>query len=574
MREGSIKDVVKHVERRELVIFAGAGISIARPSSLVGFLDLQNEVLWALHRQLAAHLSRHYRDVYGEIRSKQLEGTVSTKASNVPPEYVMELCKRELECTTDDRRHFALEPILTFSKAVPNANHIALAGLLYTKQVRAVFTTNFDTLIEQAYALLRPSDSKRVLKVYKTLEDFSSARGFPRGLYKLHGCITEPNSIVTSLDDVGRRAVQQKYNSFKTALKRYVVLFIGYRGADLDIFGSLATSACRRIIWNTLSRDRIIDKMVALLRQKPSVILEMDLCEVLTELWPGTDHSYLEAPSGWDAEQDVSSLLAHWAEHADRNSIRLILGDFWDYIGERDIARKFYRSGRISAARKQDVALRNTFVAREAGLLYGLGHLREARRLCLICLQAAETLPPALRLYEFVTSLQLLALIEARHNPKQAIDLFIQIHEYQDMLQKIAPDLAYRKAILLLNAGNALYRVGFSEHALGFYREALKIFDEKGDVLGRARTLNNMGNIYRDKGRITESIQLYRDSMYLLRETSAIAELPGVYLNLACLYSQQGTYDEVNEFANLAKGCFKLIGNEEGCLKAQELTEI
>lgn len=372
LKVGSLEELLQISYGGELVVFVGAGVSIARPSSLMGFLTLQNEILWILHQELPVSLRNYYRLPHDEIASGAFYGTIASKVVGVPPEYVMELCRRGLECREEGSEHFALEPILAFGVAVPNANHLALAQLLSSKRVRAIFTTNFDTLIEQAYQMVQEETNKNELTVFRTLDEFSSTDGLPRGLYKLHGCVTVPSTIITSLNDVGRRAVQQKYEVLKTALKQYNVLFIGYRGADLDIFSVIASSPCRNIIWNTRTKKKIIDKVSIALSQRPSVIIEMDLNPLLAALSPQRPEAAEICRTEVSETVSMPSVLAKWAARSDKNSIRLILGDFWEFIGELPTARLFFRAGRLSSARNQDHALKNVFMAREAGLCYKL----------------------------------------------------------------------------------------------------------------------------------------------------------------------------------------------------------
>lgn len=570
MKDGSIQTVIERLTGEELVLFVGAAISNAKPSSLPGFLDLQNEMLWALHKALGSRFSQLYRDLYADIKSRQFINPASQSIVSVPPEYIMELGRQELDADGEQKEYFALEPVLGMERASPNHNHVVVAGLLASQTVKAVFTTNFDTLIEKAYALVQPL-AKEQLRVFKNLDDFSDISDLPRGLYKIHGCLSEPASIVTSLNDVGYRAVRQKYKSLSLALKNHSVLFIGYRGADLDVFSYLASVRCKELFWNDLNCNYVIKKIERVLTSQNARFIEGDLCSLLPQLWSPPEGLSLESKERVCANERIDRRLSRWAQNADKNSIRLLLGGFWEYVDNTENAQRFYRSGRVSSARRGMGELRNAFMGRSAALLYKEGRLDKATKLCRACLRAAEDFSSLSRLYEYITSLQLLALIEATRDLDLARKLLSQVQEYQELLEEHVPSMGYRKAVFLQNSGNLMFRARRFEDAANLYSEALIIFDDIGDVLGRARLLNNLGSVQLELGNLSECITLFMDSSYLLEEVCDIHEIPDVYLNLARSFSQLGDLENQMKYASLAMKGYVTIDNNVGHQRAEKL---
>lgn len=561
-----LNEIVRHIECGELIFFVGAGISIAEPSCLIGFQDLQNEILWALHCQLKEELRTHYRKIYEDIQGRLYRLSLTKKVLDVPPEYIFELCKLDLEASKGDIPYFAQEPLNIFRNAIPNHNHLTLANLLITGSIPAVITTNFDTLIEQAAMTSEQSKvCHQSIIVKKSLDDFNDKKQLNSNLIKLHGCISDPSSIITSLSDVGKRAALQKYDFLKDILQRYVVLFAGYRGADIDVFTYLAGSNIKKIIWNTRSGSKILDKINVLLQNTNSEILEIDLNILFKKLRNHLNLPEFKVSCNPDVIQRINmDPIFDWAAYATSPSIILVLGDYWEYLGEWNIARQFFLIGEAEFSSKGDNYLENIFLSRQGALHYKLGDFEKAKIYCHKCLDKSKLFLPGNRLYEYVTTYQLLAMIEARTNPKSAINIFYQILAYQDQLEQIDPKMRYRRAILLLNAGNVLYSVSYLDYALGFYKNALTLFDESGNIDGRARVLHNLGNIYRDQGKLDDSIRHYHEAEYLFKETSSIIELGGVYLSLAKVYKAKQLLGNVQFYAKEALIIFEMLGNKDG----------
>ena len=70
----------------------------------------------------------------------------------------------------------------------------------------------------------------------------------------------------------------------------------------------------------------------------------------------------------------------------------------------------------------------------------------------------------------------------------------------------------------LINLGRAAELSGRTFSAEGYYREALRLFNEIGDRAGEARSLSNLGIIARDRGDLGEAERLYRESVRINNE--------------------------------------------------------
>lgn len=140
-----------------------------------------------------------------------------------------------------------LEPMIGLYKASrPTAAHRLVARLVRQGYLRSVFTTNFDLLLERAFAaegLRRGADYKRLVRVSE-FEAYPDRTGCPQ-LIKVHGSADYPDSVAATIRAVASRQSSVKQARLLRALfagdKRRTLLVIGYSGSDkFDIMPQLA----------------------------------------------------------------------------------------------------------------------------------------------------------------------------------------------------------------------------------------------------------------------------------------------------------------------------------------------
>ena len=228
---------------RRLAVLAGAGISLDAPSNLLDGASFMRAVLararppdvsvdWML-AGLARPLDRLSRP--GQVlRFEQLMKALQD--SRLDPDL------RVLDCLDAGDR--------------PNENHFLLAEMIAAGCL--VMTTNFDTLIEAAYARPRAPDAP-VLRVAVYSDEFPSEppSGGPPTLWKLHGSLTRDgvptrDSIAATLTTVLAGTEHGRRAQFLEAVAREMdLLLVGYSGwDDFDIVPVLAsTPSARRLFW-------------------------------------------------------------------------------------------------------------------------------------------------------------------------------------------------------------------------------------------------------------------------------------------------------------------------------------
>ncbi|WP_305785574.1 SIR2 family protein [Symbioplanes lichenis] len=203
-----------------LFVFAGAGASFAMPAALPLFDPMRNDIL----RQLRLHEYVPGEDPHRPELERITEG--------LAPEPFM-LALRESGVDVEGWLARTLRPTDP-APARPNAVHVALAQLAGAGA--AVWTVNFDTLIEEADPSLR-------------VVAWREAASTPGEIYKPHGSLPGPlivtaDAVLAGLRDDWRRALAD-------AVRGRTVVFLGYSGRDFDfqpLWDDVLTDAAR-VIW-------------------------------------------------------------------------------------------------------------------------------------------------------------------------------------------------------------------------------------------------------------------------------------------------------------------------------------
>lgn len=198
----------------EVLVFAGAGVSLSMPAGLPVFKGLRDEILHQLK------LDPYVPDrADGDPRvSAKRKALWQVAAGLMPEPFMLELSRAGVDVQS------WLSNVL--SRGQPNAVHHALAQL--AKAGARIWTVNFDTLIEQA--------SGNTLQVLAWPDDPS--RGAQ--LMKPHGSaggqlIVTAEQVLAGLDDPW-------HERLAADIRDRTVVLVGYRGRDLDFHP----------VWNTV----------------------------------------------------------------------------------------------------------------------------------------------------------------------------------------------------------------------------------------------------------------------------------------------------------------------------------
>jgi tetratricopeptide (TPR) repeat protein/NAD-dependent SIR2 family protein deacetylase len=224
--EAVLAPLATAARQQGLVVFAGAGLSVANPSALPGWRDLNSAFLDALCMRLAVYTDH-------EVGGPRLHEWLVARRDEkdvLAPDFQAQLA--EDECGADYFRIFQVLDIDAW-----NDGHAALAALAGAGLLRALITTNFDRLAERA--LRKARVRYRVFRDVAGFDELARIVDAPSTanpmvlVVKAHGSVNRPTSMVDTL----RQRVQGRPVALERAIAalvaRHAALVVGFSGADL-----------------------------------------------------------------------------------------------------------------------------------------------------------------------------------------------------------------------------------------------------------------------------------------------------------------------------------------------------
>ena len=228
-------ELVDSVRTKRCILFAGSGLSaqvrrsnaVALPTWAQFLVELLD---WAIGRQV-----RFWGDP-DDIRSMITKGDFLAAAQ--------ELQERVGTAALGE----FLDYVFRDKQIVPSTAHRLLPQIPF----RAILTTNYDALIEGAYSMEEGGRIPPVLTQEDLLFRPSPLRGSDFFIFKIHGHLDRPNSIVLGSRDYQDLLFRTPgYRQFlETLFATHAVLFIGFGGTDpnLDnVFDRLASIYSRTL---------------------------------------------------------------------------------------------------------------------------------------------------------------------------------------------------------------------------------------------------------------------------------------------------------------------------------------
>jgi len=158
----------------------------------------------------------------------------------------------------------------------PNYKFIAWLNLMDKRVINEVVTTNFDEKIEDAYRFLQKRGLFSDLTVLTAAYDEDYKHITPskktRSIYKLHGTISQPYSIISSVSEMEKELHPDKYKLLKEIFSsNSLVIFLGYACNDQNIFDALKKISSEvkttKVVWvkrNKVSEENNIYKVLKL----------------------------------------------------------------------------------------------------------------------------------------------------------------------------------------------------------------------------------------------------------------------------------------------------------------------
>ncbi|MCG3124366.1 MAG: hypothetical protein GIKADHBN_02829 [Phycisphaerales bacterium] len=217
--------LVDAARRGNVVILAGAGVSADKPANLPGWKPLNRAIARALRTRLEAGIERK-----GWLTAVEESLDHGRESNRFPPDYQAQI----LEEVAGERYFRALQSLDVGRDAV-NRSHDGIAAIAAAGALRAVITTNFDRLIEEAL-------DARGVRYTVAFDDggydaitpaIRSGARDPLPVIKVHGCVTSHTSMIDTLKQ-RLRGRSQAVNGAVEPLQSAYWIYAGFSAEDLE----------------------------------------------------------------------------------------------------------------------------------------------------------------------------------------------------------------------------------------------------------------------------------------------------------------------------------------------------
>ena len=220
-----IEKLLAAARESRLVIFAGAGVSVGAPTNLPSWSDVNRLVVRSLASAAAPAVSEPLATKAAELILARHE------QEKLPPEYQAQVLAEFLH-----GRYF--EVLRHLDSDRPNPTHLAIAWLARLGCVRAIITTNFDRVIEAAFAAvgapLEPCfQPVHFVALANNLARLDNANGTCH-LLKLHGSVDDPATLIDTLAQRKQGLAMPVMDCVRHLLHSFHWLFLGFSGLDLQ----------------------------------------------------------------------------------------------------------------------------------------------------------------------------------------------------------------------------------------------------------------------------------------------------------------------------------------------------
>ncbi len=537
-----------------LVIFAGAGISMSAPTNLPSWRDVNRIVV----RSLAASAA----SAVGEPLAAKAADLILArhKQEKLPPEY-------QAQVLAESMRDRYFEVLRHLDSDRPNPTHLAIAWLARLGCVRAVITTNFDRVLEAAFAAtgtslhrcFQPGDFRALASDLTRLDK----KDAPCHLLKLHGSVDDPATLIDTLAQRKRGLAAPVLDCVRHLLGSYHWLFLGFSGLDLEAernYLALEQEAERAVgfTWFVLEKTEPKPAVVRLKNiygergslvhgRLPEWLLDFaDLLSAEPRAWIDQHTRTAPAVDGKANTVALENAAAKWAADLTPNLSALCLTLLVFHCAEPQTAVQLTKAvlqaidGQAKAREQASSGflLLKAFAANTLGfLLAGLGQHEDAVHWLNAAVDLAETANDKDTRDRF------------RSNLAHSLEMLGRIDEARSVYQ--ATVAAYRKrgepaalAFGLCGLAAHLVRQYRLDEAQALAEEATQLATKAGDERLRGTALGLLGMIAKHKGDYPTALRLLTEVEELftrLGNDEAVAAAAG---NRGEVLAALGQFDE------------------------------
>lgn len=498
-----------------------------------------------------------------------------------------------------------------FNARFPNVNHLLIARLARERKVQTIFTTNFDTLIEQALQAegLLPDKDFEVLKSPTDFKKIDWHSDYIR-IIKLHGSANDPQTVATTLQRVAARELQHEQSeviakAFSNGPHNRLLVF-GYSFSDaFDINPQIRLLTARRkpaiVLQHNdspkLTRRRDLESELRQLlaaRSSDFTVLAVNTDVAIARLWkqlfkqpvPSSRSSHNWQTMASRAMTRVNKpkrlrtigrllevagnlnraeFYLRNALSADSGSDDFVRGQILTDLGRLANATGDYTGG-IAYGQKALSLARNMKDRRgEAAILgnlanakHNMGRYHESIRLNLRSAKIAHKLPNGARVEASsygnlgLTYRVLGRYVAAARCHKRAARIGRKIND------------RHLEAHQLGNIAVCHRYLGDLNTCRTTHDQALALIRTLGDLRAEAIELGNIGNVERLFGNHNEALRLYRQAYRLAHKTANQREQWNASNNIAEVHLAAGRLISALRWARLGLGIANRINSPQG----------
>ncbi|MFX0071513.1 MAG: tetratricopeptide repeat protein [Candidatus Hermodarchaeota archaeon] len=515
--EKSVENLIFSENR--YIFMVGAGISIDPPANLLP----------------APQFIQYLLELCAPI--EEIQNLLSLKTLRY--EMIVELIQRYIDYGLEFMDYFEFG-------TEPNLIHLFLAQAIM--KGHAVYTTNFDYLIEYGLQKLLPDDKKSHILPVITKHDFINNQNpnesfsdgnFP--IYKLHGAkknvitnIKTTDSLMTTMSAFGKGDVvlslePHKKNSFKEISKNETIIIMGYSGSDdFDIAPVLRTLFdIKSLIW--------IDH-----HKKDSFeIYEFDpkAAFVIPKGLNRTERLLAEISSNTEAQVIMIKT----------NTSKFIEEKLWALLFDKEQIPKIDKSKTSKVPQFQDWINKKFPNVPEvlkwkstADLYLELGFKDDFYRCSQKGLKIAQEIKSKKMEAEFQN------LMGVYHYNEKAFDEALSFFEKALEINKEMGNQQLQGS-RINNIGLIHLEKGNYEEAMKLFEEAFKIAQGRGDYHGMATRLNNMGLVYLKQEDYEKAIEKLKEALKYDKKSGNLAGHVIRLTNIGDTYKSQQKFPEALE---------------------------
>jgi tetratricopeptide (TPR) repeat protein/NAD-dependent SIR2 family protein deacetylase len=509
--EEALEDITTIITESKLALVLGSGISKSNPSNIPGVGQIKEKIM----KDIVPYEKGKHIVTWEEIHENyQFEQFLSTVFRNMPTkDYLANIYK----------------------VGSPNKTHKLVSYLALNGAITEIFTTNFDTKIEEAAIQL--DSSKSIFHLMYNETHFSTDTGEKNKvpLIKIHGCADHPDSIRTTLELVSSRTRSENrseiiYHFFKE--KEQVILCLGYGFSDyFDI---------DPVLKQIKKGNKIIhiDHKTGL--EKPSFLKHTE--NLKGKEYPPSIGEY----DGYRIVIDTNYL------------IELIENELCIKIKTK---KESYLDIKMDWQREITEWSKLTSRGVKSGVAGMVFHeIRNDKKAELLleksCEYIKEDKEPDWE-WKLANAMGQLALVkEDLRKMNEAENLYIEtLTIFRKHNDKINIGRTYH------NIGNIKMEMYKLDEATELFNMAVSIFVEEGDISDLLNSLGQLSYIKRESGELEESIDISNRIIKIAEELGSQNQKASALFSIGTVKIEKSKNDEAKKYLNSAKDIFIRIGN-------------